>query len=107
MDYEITPEVLKELLDKKAGIEILDVREPWETETASLAGTIDIPMNDIPARSNEELDPKKHIVVMCHHGVRSMSVTVWLRQQGSENVQSLRGGIDRWARDIDPKVPLY
>ncbi len=106
-DYEITPEQLKGLLDEKADVEVLDVREPWEIETASLPGTTNIPMNDVPARSNPELDPKRHIVVICHHGVRSMNVTAWLRQQGFENVQSLRGGIDRWAREIDPKVPLY
>jgi rhodanese-related sulfurtransferase len=64
-------------------------------------------MNDIPARFSEELDPEKRIVVICHHGVRSMNVTAWLRQQGLADVQSLRGGIDRWSREIDPKVPLY
>lgn len=107
MDYEIAPEELKALLDAKAGVEVLDVREPWEIETASLAGSTNIPMNDIPARSKEGLNPQKHIVVICHHGVRSMNVTAWLRQQGYEKTQSLRGGIDRWAREIDPKVPLY
>ena len=107
MDIEITTEELKALLDNKAGVEVLDVREPWEIETASLAGSTNIPMDDIPARFKEELDPQKHVVVVCHHGVRSMNVTAWLRQQGFENVQSLRGGIDRWAREIDPKIPLY
>ena len=64
-------------------------------------------MGDVPARFNQELDPDSHIVVVCHHGVRSMNVTAWLRQQGFDRVQSLRGGIDRWAREIDPGVPLY
>lgn len=107
LDYEIAPEELKALLDGNAGVEVLDVREPWEIETASLAGSTNIPMNNIPSRFKDELDPAKRIVVICHHGVRSMNVTAWLRQQGFENVQSLRGGIARWAREIDPKVPLY
>jgi rhodanese-related sulfurtransferase len=107
MDYEIAPEDLKALQDKGLNVVLVDVREPWEIETASLAGSTNIPMNDIPARFKEELDPQKHVVVVCHHGVRSMNVTAWLRQQGFENVQSLRGGIDRWAREIDPKIPLY
>jgi rhodanese-related sulfurtransferase len=64
-------------------------------------------MNDIPARFSQELDSGKRIVVVCHHGVRSMNVTMWLRQQGLEKVQSLSGGIDRWARQIDPSVPVY
>ena len=70
---------------------VLDVREPWEIETASIAGSKNIPMDDIPARFNEELDPEKHIVVVCHHGVRSMNVTAWLRQQGFD-----KGAIVAW-----------
>ena len=108
VDYEITPEALKSLLESgDSDVIVLDVREPWEIETASLAGSTNIPMNDIPTRFNVELDLEKHIIVVCHHGVRSMTVTAWLRQQGLERVQSLRGGIDRWSREIDPKVPLY
>ena len=107
MDYEISPEELKPLLDVESDVVVLDVREPWELELAELQGSKHIPMGDVPARFNQELDPEDHIVVVCHHGVRSMNVTAWLRQQGFENVQSLRGGIDRWAREIDPKVPIY
>jgi rhodanese-related sulfurtransferase len=107
MDYEIAPEELKSLQDTGAEVVLLDVREPWEFETAKIAGSKHIPMGDVPARFNQELDPEEHIVVICHHGVRSMNVTAWLRQQGFEKVQSLRGGIDRWARQIDPKMALY
>jgi rhodanese-related sulfurtransferase len=107
MDYEIAPEELKPLLDVKSDTVVLDVRESWEFETAKIIGSKHIPMGDIPARFNQELDPEDHIVVVCHHGVRSMNVTAWLRQQGFEKVQSLRGGIDRWARQIDPNVPVY
>jgi rhodanese-related sulfurtransferase len=107
MDYEIAPEELKPLLDAESDVVVLDVREPWEFEVAKLQGSKHIPVGDIPARFNQELDPEDHIIVVCHHGVRSMNVTAWLRQQGFEKVQSLRGGIDRWAREIDPKVPLY
>src|SRR4051794_22587854 len=107
MDYEISAEELRGLLTEGSDVVVVDVREPWEIQTASLAGTLNIPMKDIPARFRDELDAEKHTVVLCHHGVRSMSVTAWLRQQGFDKVQSLRGGIDRWAREIDPKVPLY
>ena len=101
------PKYLNSLLKLESDIVVLDVREPWEFETAKIVGSKHIPMGDIPARFNQELDPEKHIVVVCHHGVRSMNVTAWLRQQGFEKVQSLRGGIDRWARQIDPTVPIY
>lgn len=107
LDYEISVGDLKALQDAAQEITVLDVRERWEIETARIAGSKHIPMGDIPARFNQELDPEDHIVVVCHHGVRSMNVTAWLRQQGFEKVQSLRGGIDRWSREIDSSVPLY
>ena len=107
MDYEITPDELKSLLEGNSDIVVLDCRELWEFETASIAGSKHIPMGEIPARFNQELDPEKHVIVVCHHGVRSMNVTMWLRRQGLEKVQSLSGGIDRWARQIDPRVPVY
>jgi rhodanese-related sulfurtransferase len=105
LEYEIQSEETKQLQGKE-GVVLLDVREPWERETANIEGTLFIPMGDIPARV-QELDPDDRIIVYCHHGVRSMNVTAWLRQQGYEHAQSMAGGIDRWSRFIDPKVPLY
>src|SRR4051812_8903875 len=107
LDYEITPEQFKKLRDAKDDYSLLDVREPWEYQTAKIEGSTLMPVGDVPSRANQELDPDKHIVVYCHHGVRSMNVTAWLRQQGFEKAQSLVGGIDRWAREIDPNVPKY
>ena len=107
MEYEITPEDVKGRLDRGESFTLVDVREPWEAETASIVGSKLMPMGEVPSRAHQELDPEDHIVVMCHHGVRSMNVTVWLRQQGFENVQSMRGGIDAWSRSVDEKVPRY
>jgi len=107
VEYEISVAELKALQDSEDDLVVLDVREPWEFEAARIAGSKHIPMGDIPSRFQQELDPEVHIVVVCHHGVRSMNVTAWLRQQGFEKVQSLRGGIDRWSREIDATVPVY
>ena len=107
MDFEITPQELKQKLDAGDELTVLDVREPWEYDTARIEGSTLIPMDQIPARVNQELDPEDLIIVICHHGVRSANVAAWLLQQGFERVQSLRGGIDRWSREVDPKVPLY
>jgi rhodanese-related sulfurtransferase len=107
VEYEISAVELKSLKDGLQEFTLLDVREPWEYQTARIEGSRHIPMGDVPARFNQEFDPEQHIVVVCHHGVRSMNVTAWLRQQGFEKVQSLRGGIDRWSREVDPGVPLY
>ena len=106
MDYEITPEEVKSKLESGADFTLLDCREPWEYQTARIERTLNIPMGEIPARV-QELDAEEHIVVLCHHGLRSMNVTAWLRQQGFEKVQSMAGGIDRWSRTVDPKVPIY
>jgi rhodanese-related sulfurtransferase len=107
MDYEITPEEVKAKLDQHESFTLLDVREPWEIQTSSIAGAKLIPMAQVPSRAKQDLNPEDHIVVICHHGVRSMNVTVWLRQQGFEKAQSMRGGIDAWSRQIDIKVPMY
>jgi rhodanese-related sulfurtransferase len=106
-DYEISVEEVKGKLDARDSFTLLDVREPWEFETARITGAKLMPMGDVPSRAHQELDPDAHIVVLCHHGVRSMNVTVWLRQQGFENAQSMRGGIDAWSRRVDEKVPKY
>lgn len=107
MNYEITPEDVKSKAAAGDAFTLLDVREPWEIETARIEGAKLMPMGEVPTRAHQELDPDDHIVVICHHGVRSMNVTIWLREQGFENVQSMKGGIDAWSRRIDEKVPLY
>jgi rhodanese-related sulfurtransferase len=106
MNYEVTPQELRELQERKEQLTLLDVREPWERQAASIAGSQHIPMAELPSRF-QELDPDEHIVVFCHHGMRSLSVTDWLRKQGYENVQSMAGGIEKWSIEIDPKVPRY
>jgi rhodanese-related sulfurtransferase len=107
MDYEILPEQVKAKLDQSEEFTLLDVREPWEFELAHMSGAKLVPMGDGPSRAHQELNPDDHIVVVCHHGVRSMTVTAWLRQQGFEKAQSMRGGLDAWSREVDGAVPLY
>ncbi|HTD25037.1 MAG TPA: rhodanese-like domain-containing protein [Terriglobales bacterium] len=107
MDYEIPADELKIKLTAKEPLTILDVREPWEYAAARIEGSKHIPMGDVPARAHQELDPEEHIVVICHHGVRSLNVAHWLRLQGFEKAQSLQGGIDHWSRTIDSKIPVY
>jgi rhodanese-related sulfurtransferase len=107
MPYEINVAEVAQLRGTSQAITLLDVREPWEIATASIDGSLNIPMGELPARANNALDPDAHIVVLCHHGARSLSVTAWLRREGFEKAQSMAGGIDQWSREIDPKVPMY
>jgi len=107
VEFEIAPEDVKSALDTGENFTLIDVREPWEHELARIEGSKLIPMGDIPTRAYQELDPDEHIIAYCHRGVRSLSVVNWLRQQGFKKAQSMSGGIDRWSRIVDPKLPTY
>jgi len=114
-DPEITPQEFARIrsrqqhsaVEEHAAPILLDVREPLEFQTARLDDALLMPMGDVTSRAHAELDPDAHIVVLCHHGQRSLSVAMWLRGQGFERAQSLAGGIDAWSRTIDPTVPRY
>ena len=107
MDLEITVDQARTLLATEHPPLLLDVREPWEAATASIAGATLIPMAEIPGRAHQELDDEAPILVLCHHGARSLSVAAWLRNQGFDKAQSVSGGIDAWSRLIDPRIPRY
>lgn len=85
---------------------LLDVRELWEYDTCHLEGSLHIPMGEIVGRMHE-LPKDREIVVICHHGVRSMQVVHYLVHNGFENVINLSGGVDAWAKDVDPDMPVY
>jgi rhodanese-related sulfurtransferase len=85
---------------------VLDVREPWEVALARVPGSVAIPMHEIPARL-AELPTQQAIVCLCHHGMRSMQVAVFLERNGFDTIYNLIGGIDAWSREIDPAVPTY
>ena len=89
---------------------MLDVREPWEVQTASVQPDgftlVAIPMNQIPARLGE-LEPDAPIACLCHHGSRSQQVAMFLAQRGFGELANVAGGIDAWSRELDPGVPRY
>jgi len=108
MIRQLTASELKERLDNNSGdkLVVLDVREPWERNICALPGATGIPMREIPARA-EELPKDAEIVVLCHHGVRSQQVAVFLERSGFAKINNLVGGIAAWAREVDPKMPTY
>lgn len=107
--FQISVTDLKRKLDAKEAVKLVDCREPSEYQICRIEGSELIPMNTTPARlqSIEGMAEEGTVVVYCHHGVRSLNVVNWLRQQGVENCQSLEGGIDAWSAFIDPAVPRY
>lgn len=103
---KIDPVTLKARIDRGESVLVLDVREPFEIALAPFPGATHIPMGDIPSRLTE-LDTRREIVVVCHHGVRSAQVAMYLAQNCFEHVLNLSGGIDAWSEDADPSTPRY
>jgi rhodanese-related sulfurtransferase len=103
---EISPLALKSRLDRGQKVFILDVREPQEVEVAPFPGANHIPMGDLPSRLTE-LDPDRETIVVCHHGVRSAQVAIYLARMGFEHMINLSGGIDAWSQHADPSTPRY
>jgi rhodanese-related sulfurtransferase len=107
LEPEITAEAFAKQRQQSNAPLLLDVREPWEFQTASIPDSLLMPMGEVASRAHTELDPDAPVVVMCHHGARSLNVALWLRDQGFTHAQSLAGGIDAWSRSIDPDIPRY
>ncbi|MGH7779459.1 MAG: rhodanese-like domain-containing protein [Candidatus Binataceae bacterium] len=103
---ETYPFELKARLERGDAIVILDVRELAEIELARFPGATHIPMNDIPARIGE-LDPERETIVVCHHGMRSAQVGMYLVRNGFKRVVNLAGGINAWSLEADASVPRY
>ena len=106
MVTEITPSELHARRAAGHGPVVVDVREKWELDVASIPDVLHIPMNDIPARLGE-LDGDQEVVVMCRSGGRSMQVANFLARNGFKSVANLTGGILAWSREVDPSVSAY
>jgi rhodanese-related sulfurtransferase len=86
--------------------QLLDVREPWEQQICHIAGSRLVSMQALPAQV-DRIDPQQPVVCICHHGGRSAHVAMWLARQGFADVYNLSGGVDAWARQVDPKMATY
>jgi rhodanese-related sulfurtransferase len=103
---EIAPEELKARLDRREPIVLVDVRDDWEVRLCALDNAVHIPVHELEFRT-EELDRADDIVVYCHQGVRSAAAVDYLRAQGFEKARNLAGGLDHWARRVDPAMRRY
>jgi adenylyltransferase/sulfurtransferase len=103
---ELTPLELRRRLDAGETLTVLDVREPWECAIARLPASINIPLDELPQRLRE-LDAQATTIVMCKSGGRSRRATQFLAGAGFAQAINLAGGIDAWARDVDPELPTY
>lgn len=102
----VTPEQLKQRLAQSTPPELIDVRDPWEFETCRIEGSINIPMSDIVSQL-DNINRNTEKVIICHHGMRSRHVAQYLESIGFASVINLEGGIDSWARTVDPAMLQY
>ncbi len=109
LPLEATVKDVKRRIDTGENLVLIDVREPYEYATAKIAGSELVPMRSVPAQlqSLEAKSDEGVLVIYCHHGMRSLQVANWLREQGIAECQSMAGGIDAWSLEIDPSVPRY
>lgn len=92
------------------GVQLIDVREPWEVERAAIAGFLNLPLSAFAqweTQIHQQFDPEAETIVMCHHGIRSAQMCQWLHQQGFTYVRNLVGGIDAFATQVDASTPRY
>jgi rhodanese-related sulfurtransferase len=102
----ISPYELAKRLQNGATVNLIDVREPLEHEIASIEGARLLPLSQFN-QWIDDLKPDEEIILMCHHGIRSANVCVFLARNGFEKVFNLEGGIDLWSKTVNPNVPRY
>ncbi|MDW8095134.1 MAG: rhodanese-like domain-containing protein, partial [Caldimicrobium sp.] len=104
-EYEISPQELKEKLSRATSLQIIDVREPHEWEICNLPGSLFISLEELPSRI-AELDPTKEYIVVCKVGKRSYNALELLLGAGLK-AYHLKGGLNAYAKEVDPEMPLY
>lgn len=103
---EITPKRLKEMLDAKHELLLIDVRQPWEFKVCHISGSKNIPLGELD-QNFDQLPNEVDIVTICHHGMRSKQAAHLLQSCGYDRVINLQGGVDTWAQEIEPTMERY
>ncbi|MBI3452505.1 MAG: sulfurtransferase [Rhodospirillales bacterium] len=106
MPSQIEPEAVIALQESGEKVTVLDVRELWEVAICAIKESLSLPLGALP-QNLDSLPKDEPLVVLCHHGMRSMQAVAWLRANGYNNATNMRGGIDAWARRIDSAMPTY
>lgn len=109
-----TPKQLQDFLnetDKKDMPPLLlDVRELWEFEYCHIEGSVLIPMGQLASELEslqDEIDHERVIIMICHHGIRSRQMGYYMEQAGYKNITNLDGGVEAWAKDVEPTMKRY
>jgi rhodanese-related sulfurtransferase len=103
---QIDVQTLDQICKGNQFVTLIDVREPWEFAICAIKESINVPLSTLPQNLGQ-LPSEGPLVVLCHHGGRSMQAVAWLRQNGFANATNLEGGIDAWARQVDQSMATY
>lgn len=103
---DIDVHAFHEMREKSEKLWILDVRQPWETDICAFKDSVHLPLASLPG-GVDRIPREGPVVVVCHHGIRSKHAVSWLRANGFDNAINLNGGIDAWARQMDPTMATY
>lgn len=108
-EYERTPrEVARTMRENPHAIRLLDVRTKEEWDLVRVPGSIHIPLGELEKRADEiEVEDGQELMVICHHGVRSLKGALALRALGFPEAKSVAGGIDLWSMAAETSVPRY
>ena len=106
MIKQLSPLQLKNRIDQQEPLLLLDVREPFEYQYARIDNSVSMPLNQLQERLHE-LDPEQEMVMICHHGIRSLQAALFLEQSGFNHISNLSGGIDAWSCQCDSTVLRY
>ena len=107
LPLEVSVEDVKARIDAGENLLLLDVRQLEEYEVCHMDNTVLLPMGMVDRNLSRLKDREEAIIVICHHGIRSLNVAAWLRDSGVLRVQSMAGGVDAWSLRIDPRMPRY
>ncbi|MDD3446124.1 MAG: rhodanese-like domain-containing protein [Zavarzinia sp.] len=107
-ELEISVETLAARRAAGEELHLLDVREPWEFKLCRIEGSVNVPLGRLAdAIDPDTLNDGRPVIVICHHGFRSLRATLWLRGQGVADCLSLAGGVERWANVVEPAMARY
>ncbi len=107
MIKQVTVQELKDILDKKANIQLVDCRERDEHQYCHIEGATLIPLSEFETRAEQELKADVPVYIHCHHGGRSQRACQFLESKGFQDLNNMTGGIDHWSLHIDSKIPRY
>jgi rhodanese-related sulfurtransferase len=97
---------VKDLFDSKANLCLIDVRQDWEFELCHVEGSLHLPLDQLPQRLTE-IPENTPLFTLCHHGIRSGHAAAFLKNAGFKDVSNIKGGIDAWAKEINPTLKTY